>query len=409
VTQQIWAARFALDGIPPTAPGELRANGEDTSILLQWQTSSDESGLVGYEIYRSTTAEGLFKRVSTGLVTSTSYRDVGLTNQRYFYQVLAVDSTGNRGSFSNIANATAQVGADLPVHGLLTYEVGDTIRLRDFANLGAERTLTQGRLPHFANDGARLFYAVTGGILSQALQGEDLRVFYEDQRLSESYDLAADETHFGVTFQRQFARPGIPALCTVLEPHLGITGQLVNKNLFGLDSELAISPDGQWLAYRHTGYCTPAALVLSEPGDFCVAQRGREKHICLEHADFHDPDFAASGQWLVFAAPLTGQYEIWKAQLQTDGALRHFAQLTSGPTGQPARAPAWSSNGNWVVFQRDANASTGEDWRLWVVRADGAMLRPLNIAGEHPAWYGGAAAPPPVDLTEHLYLPLLLR
>lgn len=53
--------------------------------------------------------------------------------------------------------------------------------------------------------------------------------------------------------------------------------------------------------------------------------------------------------------------------------------------------PAFSSNGEWIIFQRDMDTSENERFELYVVRADGSMLRPLGVAGGNPAWHNGTA------------------
>jgi len=52
---------------------------------------------------------------------------------------------------------------------------------------------------------------------------------------------------------------------------------------------------------------------------------------------------------------------------------------------QPLTEPAFSSNGEWIIFQRDMDTSENERFELYVVRADGSMLRPLGVAGKNPA------------------------
>ena len=112
---------------------------------------------------------------------------------------------------------------------------------------------------------------------------------------------------------------------------------------------------------------------------------------------------------IAFAAPLTGQYEIWKAFVQAPGVLTDYTQLTQGAPNQPARAPAWSSDSNWIIFQRDVDPGAGADQRLFVVQADGAKVRALNVAGVAPAWQGGGVAPALPPLPNRLYLPAVRR
>jgi Tol biopolymer transport system component len=130
---------------------------------------------------------------------------------------------------------------------------------------------------------------------------------------------------------------------------------------------------------------------------------------CVEGLDATDPDFAPAGSSIVFAAPISGQAEIWKAEVQDDGTLTNYTQLTRGPADQPSRDPAFSSNGNWVVFARDTDPGAGEAFRLFVVRNDGQGLRPLELPGTDPTWLGGGSAPSLPDLPNKTYLPMVQR
>lgn len=127
-------------------------------------------------------------------------------------------------------------------------------------------------------------------------------------------------------------------------------------------------------------------MGLYQPPDFCLVNTETGEKSCIRGADFETPDFAPSGQRLAFAARLTGQNEIWTAEVQANGTLANFVQLTNGLMGQSATAPAWSADGEWIVFQRDLDIGEGDDPHLFVVKADGSSLRSLDIVGTTPAW-----------------------
>lgn len=410
---EIWSARATLDGVAPTAPTNLRAIAGDTSNLLTWQPASDDNGIAGYRIYWATMSGGPYTELAPLLVTGTTYRDVEVPAVPLFYKVAAVDGTGNLGPQSNEASATAQAGTDLPVSGVFAYEQGTQIRLRDFASPSNERILAEGRTPHFASNGQRIFYYNNGGIFSQGVAGGDQQTLWQDAALTDAYDLVGDQPKGAVVLQKPYAGLGVPTLCTALEPHFGPIEQLTTAHPFALAPEVAVSADGRWLAYQYIGFCSPGALGQSDPPDFCLVDLNNgNQRTCLDHANFHDPDFAPSGSILVFAAPYSGQHEIWQATVQNNGSLVNLIQLTRGPQGQPSRGPAWSLDGNWVIFQRDVAMGESEDWRLYVVRADGSALRALNVAGQQPVWHGtGSAAPPPDPsiLNNKAYLPMVKK
>ncbi|WP_189242246.1 glycosyl hydrolase family 18 protein [Planobispora rosea] len=87
---------------PPTAPGGLRSTATTTtSVSLQWNASTDDVGVTGYEVYRGTTL------VAT--VTGTGHTDTGLTpGTEYTYTVRARDTAGQRSGPSNELKVTTE-------------------------------------------------------------------------------------------------------------------------------------------------------------------------------------------------------------------------------------------------------------------------------------------------------------
>ncbi|MEO3884259.1 glycosyl hydrolase family 18 protein [Nonomuraea sp. B5E05] len=94
------------DTSAPSVPGNLRSTGvTDRSVSLAWNTSTDNVGVTGYEVYRGGT------RVAT--VTGTTHTDTGLSPEtRYSYTVRARDAAGNRSAASGTVNATTAKGDD---------------------------------------------------------------------------------------------------------------------------------------------------------------------------------------------------------------------------------------------------------------------------------------------------------
>jgi hypothetical protein len=96
------------DTTPPTAPTNLTASAQGKrKINLAWDASTDDVGVTGYTLYRSTSAAGPFAEIAT--TTATSYTDTGLVSRTtYFYQVTARDAAANVSAPSNTASATAR-------------------------------------------------------------------------------------------------------------------------------------------------------------------------------------------------------------------------------------------------------------------------------------------------------------
>lgn len=403
---QIWSTRAALDGIPPSAPASLQATTGDTSIALKWSAATDANGIQGYRVLRASKSGGPYTLITPLLVTGTSYRDVGLQAATFFYQVVAVDGTGNQGPTSNEAHATATVGSGLNVqNGTLIYQADGQIHVHDLATVAsaADRTIGSGQNPHFNGDGSRIFFYQSAGnkgsISSEAVAGGDIKPYYSAQGLTELFDVATDSNFFAVIGSKQYPGQTLPGgFCTAFEPDyrsiFPAKSVFYRPNLIAAD--LALSPDRRWLAYSATGSCSNLSLVTFSSPNFCISDLANATNHCTE-SSYHDPAFSPNGNTLAFIADFSGQPEIWKAKVNADGSLTNFTQLTSEPAGRPASAPAWSSDGNWLVFVRDENAGSGNDPHLFVVRADGDSLRSLDIAGDQPAWFGGGQGAPVED------------
>jgi beta-lactamase superfamily II metal-dependent hydrolase/chitodextrinase len=98
------------DTQPPSVPGPLVATAPSASeVSLSWSASSDNVGVTGYRVYRSTdgAAFSLAGTASTG-----DFTDAGrLASTSYWYRVTALDAAGNESAVSNTASATTQASS----------------------------------------------------------------------------------------------------------------------------------------------------------------------------------------------------------------------------------------------------------------------------------------------------------
>lgn len=95
------------DTTPPTVPGNLAASPAKRKITLSWTASTDNVGVTGYNVLRSSTSTGTFTKIGTS--TTTGYTDSGLTTgTTWFYQVTAYDAAGNVSAASNTASAVVK-------------------------------------------------------------------------------------------------------------------------------------------------------------------------------------------------------------------------------------------------------------------------------------------------------------
>lgn len=88
------------DNQRPTVPGTPTATATATTVGLSWPASTDNIGVVGYDVYRATgTSGGSFAPVGSSV--SPSFTDTGVAaGTAYRYQARARDSAGNTSAFS---------------------------------------------------------------------------------------------------------------------------------------------------------------------------------------------------------------------------------------------------------------------------------------------------------------------
>ncbi|MBI5022879.1 MAG: carboxypeptidase regulatory-like domain-containing protein [Candidatus Magasanikbacteria bacterium] len=95
------------DGMAPSAPANVAAVAGNATVSITW-TANSEGDLQGYDIYRSSTANGTFS--SLGSATTNSYTDSSAVNgSTYYYRITATDTGGLESEFSSASNSAAPV------------------------------------------------------------------------------------------------------------------------------------------------------------------------------------------------------------------------------------------------------------------------------------------------------------
>lgn len=106
---------ISVDNQPPTAPtGFTGLTISETQINLSWNTSTDNIGVFGYDLYR----DGL--KINSSLITTTSYEDKGLvagTTHSYF--VKAIDGQGNTSPASDTISVKTSKKGDFNNDGVV--------------------------------------------------------------------------------------------------------------------------------------------------------------------------------------------------------------------------------------------------------------------------------------------------
>jgi len=393
---EIWFTRALLDGTPPTRPKNLTLASADRAVHLSWQAATDAHGVQAYRVYRAEQEGGPFERISARPVQGLEYTDVGLEpGELHYYQVAAVDGTGNLGPRSEVVGGSATL-TDAAPEGTLIYESNGAVRLEPLAG-GDGQTLGDASDPRLAPAGSRLYYLAGGNIAVRSIEAPgrlgNAQTFLSREGLTE-FDVAADQHHVGrIAVRSQFNAD--LGTCFVSEPVFGTDDQDLFTDQFNHSSYPSISADHHWMAYRYDGYCNGLSYGISTPGDFCLANLGTQQTHCLDGVNVNGSDFAPSGHRIAMAAPWSGQHEVWVADVSNDGRLVNHRQLTRGSANQPVNNPRWSDDGEWIVFQRDLDPDTDDDatdWRLYAVRVDGTALRDLEQAGEDGVLRTGATS-----------------
>jgi hypothetical protein len=99
-------AGAVAQGLPPAVPSGLTVAAGDGAVMLAWNANT-ESGLAGYNVYRSTTSgSGYILQNGSLLVNPEFFDDEVLNFTTYYYRVTAVDIADRESAYSNQVQAT---------------------------------------------------------------------------------------------------------------------------------------------------------------------------------------------------------------------------------------------------------------------------------------------------------------
>jgi hypothetical protein len=110
------------DTTAPSTPPGLAASATGSTVTLTWQPSTDNVGVTGYTIHRSTTT-GFTPTAATliGTSSSTGYTDPNRPAGTWYYRVTATDAAGN----TSTPSTTATVTIAAPAGDVTVMAVGD--------------------------------------------------------------------------------------------------------------------------------------------------------------------------------------------------------------------------------------------------------------------------------------------
>jgi len=120
----VFSPIVTTDGLAPATPTSLTATAGNGQVALSWTaptTNADSTALtdlLGYEVYRSTSATGTFSQINSSDVLTASYTDTTVTNgTTYYYKASTADSGGNESVKSSASSAVTPIAPTTVVVG----------------------------------------------------------------------------------------------------------------------------------------------------------------------------------------------------------------------------------------------------------------------------------------------------
>lgn len=106
----------------------LTANSNCTKVNLHWTAAADPD-VLGYIVYRAFDPNGPFNRVSTGLVTSTSWEDLAPVSGTIYYSIraLKLETIPGGGAFYNTSTGPIQSVVFVPGNGPTAIGLGGSL------------------------------------------------------------------------------------------------------------------------------------------------------------------------------------------------------------------------------------------------------------------------------------------
>lgn len=318
-------------------------------------------------------------------------------------QYLATGATADRAVVNTMSAPTAQTtNGAAPTSGLngklvIQTSFGGPIYLYEFAS-GNLRQLTSGFDPALSPDGRQVVFTRTGGdngIYLINSDGSGERKLFGERELLLSPKWSPDGKWIvfmrGDEFEpcffykedgRCYREPLFPGGNAFDNPQ----GKNPVTKLARIDSnggsyrdlatlEGAMAPD--WnsggIVYQSAGGLQITADQSGDPNRKLYFQIQRQYH--------QDPDWQPGGGRVVFQQKQGSHWEIFGVNPDGGGVAALTRPATALVDTMPSNvAPAWSPNGQFIVFlsNRMDNNEAGP-WRLWVMHGDGSNQRPLPV------------------------------
>ena len=147
----VFSPIVTTDGLTPATPTGLVSVAGNGQVSLSWNaptTNADSSTLVdllGYEIYRATSATGTYTQINTTDVLTNSCTDTTVTNgTAYFYKVTAADTGGNESVKSSASDAVTPSATSLTGGGFGGGSATVKVNTADFSSANELKLNTLG-------------------------------------------------------------------------------------------------------------------------------------------------------------------------------------------------------------------------------------------------------------------------
>ncbi len=266
------------DSDAPTAP-ELAAGVTGTTVALTWSAATDNVAVAGYEVHRGSSAgfaPGDLTRISSGLVTGTTFTDAARPVGTWYYRVIAADAADNRTSSNE---ASAEILPDVVVSTLVptadTYanEGAKTTNFGTTSSLTSRGTLGAVSYLRFELPAAPAGKTLTSALLRFRTTTESIAGSTEEHSVYAASDAWIESGDGGLTWNNRPAVSGGPPLATIAAgtvPNTAYTAPVDVAGLQGLlgtQTSLAVTntgTDNLWFWSRTFGNATARPqLVLT--------------------------------------------------------------------------------------------------------------------------------------------------
>lgn len=139
----------------------------------------------------------------------------------------------------------------------------------------------------------------------------------------------------------------------------------------GYDTDVQVSPDGQWLVFASTRHNEKPEIYLQRVGGLSVTQ------LTCDDADDASPTFSPDGKRIAFASTRNGNWDIYL--MDVDG--RNVTQITN--SAMQELHPSFSPCGTRLVYS--AIGTRSGQWELWTASVNGGERRMIGY-GLFPVW-----------------------